>query len=318
MPNTRVGLHVQESTPRESIEAMVNAEQAGIGAAWVTTGGSAPDGLTLLAAAAVETSTIRLGTSIIPTYPRHPLVVAQQTLVMSGLAPGRFVLGVGPSHRQSIENVFGIPFRKPIEHLREYLTILRQALDDGKVEFDGQQYHVHGWRISNPPHVPILLSALRPASYRLAGRLADGAISWITPSAYLRDHAVPALREGMARRTDGRTARLVAHCFAVVSTDSAAVREAARERLEGYLGAPFYQEMFAAAGYPEARQRTASDAMIDAVVAHGDEAETARRIRAFLDAGADEVIVSILPVDADPQASKERTLALLARMSTSG
>lgn len=315
MPNTRVGLHVQEPTPRQAIEAMISAEQAGIGAAWLTTGGTSPDGLTLLAAAAVETSTIRLGTSIVPTYPRHPLAVAQQALVLGDLAPGRFVLGVGPSHRPSIENVFGIPFGKPIEHLREYLTILRQALDAGQVEFDGEQYHVHGWRIGNPPHLPILLSALRPASYRLAGRLADGAISWITPAAYLRDHALPALREGAAQRTDGRTVRLVAHCFAAVSTDTEAVSQAARERLGGYLRAPFYQEMFAAAGYPEAQQQTVTDAMITAVVAHGDEAETARRIRAFLDAGADEVIVSVVPVGANPQASKERTLALLARMA---
>ena len=314
MASTRVGLHVLGPTPRQVVEAIVTAEKLGIGAAWLTTGGNSPDSLTLLAAAAVETSSIQLGTSIVPTYPRHPLVVAQQALAVSGLAPGRFVLGVGPSHRPAIENMFGIPFGKPLVHLREYLTILRQALDDGQVDFDGEQYHVHGWRIDSPPHLPILLSALRPASYRLAGRLADGAISWITPAAYLRDHALPALREGIAQRTDGRSARLVAHCGAVVSTDSAAVYQVARELLGFYVGAPFYQEMFAAAGYPEARQRTVSDAIISAVVAHGDEEQTARGIRAFLEAGADEVIVTILPVGENPRESQERTLALLASL----
>ncbi|MBI2941166.1 MAG: LLM class flavin-dependent oxidoreductase [Chloroflexi bacterium] len=314
MPRQQIGLHAQEMTPRETLAAIVRAEQAGIPAAWLTTGGVGMDGMALLAAAAVQTRTIQLGTSIVPTYPRHPLALVQQTLVLADLAPDRFVLGVGPSHRPGIEGVFGIPFGDVPSHLREYLTVLRQALHLGRFDFDGAQYRVHG-QVPNPPKVPILLSALRTGSYRLAGELADGAISWITPAAYLRDHALPALREGATRRRDGRTPRLVAHCFAAVDEDAAAVVAVARERLGFYLRLPFYQKMAVAAGHPEGAEGKASDAFVAAVVAHGDEEATARGIRSFLDAGADEVIVSPLPVGPDPRASKDRTVALLGKIA---
>lgn len=67
-----------------------------------------PDALTTLAAAAVKTSTVNLGTSIVPIYPRHPLVMAQQALALHDLAPGRLRLGIGPSHRFVIENIYGL------------------------------------------------------------------------------------------------------------------------------------------------------------------------------------------------------------------
>ena len=85
----RIGLHVVGRTAAEVVDGIVRAEERGIPAAWLTTGGVAPDGLTLLAAAAVRTERILLGTSITPTYPRHPLVMAQQSLAVAQLAPGR-------------------------------------------------------------------------------------------------------------------------------------------------------------------------------------------------------------------------------------
>jgi alkanesulfonate monooxygenase SsuD/methylene tetrahydromethanopterin reductase-like flavin-dependent oxidoreductase (luciferase family) len=81
------------------------------------------------------TSSIRMGTSIAPTYPRHPLALAMQAL--SDLAPERLRLGVGPSHRPTIEGVYGLPMPKPLEHLREYVAVLRAALWQGQVDQKG-------------------------------------------------------------------------------------------------------------------------------------------------------------------------------------
>ena len=99
--------------------------------------------LTLYAAAAVRTSRIRLGTSIVPTLPRHPLVVVQQVQVLAQLAPGRFRLGLGPSHRPNVERMYGFDFRAPLGHLREYLQIVKTILHSGSVDFDGRYYHAH-------------------------------------------------------------------------------------------------------------------------------------------------------------------------------
>ncbi|MBI3976812.1 MAG: LLM class flavin-dependent oxidoreductase [Chloroflexi bacterium] len=307
-----VGIAVHEPTPKDTLETIIRADQLGVPAVWLTTGGAGPDGPTLLAAAAARTERILMGTSIVPTFPRHPLVMVQQAIVLGSLAPGRFRLGIGPSHRAPIENTYGIPFERPLEHLREYVEILRQALSTGKVDFDGHRLRAH----ARPPitvEVPVMISALRAHSYELAGEIADGAIAWISPAPFLRDVAIPALQTGAARA--GRPAPpLIAHAFAVVSEDTAAVLEIARRQLAGYPRMPFYQEMFAAAGHPEARQGTWSQAMLDAVVLHGDEAAVARGLRAFLDAGAAEVIASLLAVGPDRRASLERTMRLIASL----
>src|SRR5579884_1828964 len=310
MPDPVVGVAVHEPTVPDTLAMIRHAEQLGVAAAWLTTGGVGPDGLTVLAAAAIQTSWIKLGTAIVPIYPRHPLVVVQQALVLGQLAPGRFRLGIGPSHRPSTEGMYGIRFERPLEHLREYTTILRQALQDGTVDVDGRYYHAHA-RVPSPPNLPVLISALRPASYELAGEIADGAISWITPAPFLRDAARPALLAGAAKRTDGRRPILVGHAFAVVSTDEPAVLQAARERLAGYARLPFYQEMFAAAGYPEARQGTITDALIREIVLFGDENAVRTGVRRYLDAGLDELIVSLLPVGPDRAQTIDRTLHAL-------
>jgi len=306
----RVGVAVHEFTAPAQVAAIELAEQTGVPAAWLTTGGVGPDAMVIFGAAAMKTSRIKLGTAIVPTWPRHPLALVSQTVALAQLAPGRFRLGVGPSHKPGIEGMFGIPFERPFEHLREYVTILKQALQQGPFDLNGKRYRVHG-RVAEPPNVPVMLSALRPGSFRLAGEIADGALAWICPLPYLRDKALPALREG-AQVAGREKPLMVAHCFVAVNEDAAAVREASRDRLANYARLPFYQEMFAAAGLPEARQGTMTDRMLDEIVVHGDETAVAKRLGEYLDAGMDEVIASVLIVGQDRRASMERTMRAIA------
>lgn len=309
-----VGIAVHERSVAETIAVIRRGEEFGVAAAWLTTAGAGPDGLTVLAAAAVQTTRIRLGTAIVPTFPRHPLSLAQQAQVLGNLAPGRFRLGIGPSHRSTIEGTFGIAFERPLEHLREYTTILRQALQEGSVSFEGRLFRVHA-RLPGTYNIPVLLSALRPASYRLAGEVADGAISWVTPAPFLQDVAGPALLAGAAKRTDGKRPLLIGHAFAVVSTDEDTILRTARERLSVYARLPFYQEMFAAAGYPDARQGTLDEALLRSIVLFGDDDAVAAGVQRFLDAGLAELIVSLLPIEAERTASIDRTLRVLASFS---
>ena len=309
----KIGVALHEFGAINQIEAIVLAEQLGVSTAWLTTGGLAPDAMGIFTAAAARTSQIGLGTAIVPMFPRHPLVLVQQTLVVAALAPGRFRLGVGPSHQPAVENMYGIPFERPLEYLREYVTILRSTLHHGKVAFDGKRLHAHGELTAPSPPVPVLVSALRPASYRLAGEISDGALAWVCPLPYLRDEALPALRAGAAK-ANREVPPLIAHCFAAVHEDAAAVRETARNRLAVYARLPFYQEMFVRAGYPEARQGVMSDAMLDAVVVHGDEQTVAGRLQQYLSEGMDEVIVSALVVGDDRRVSLERTLRLIGTL----
>ena len=308
----RVGVALHEIGAPSQVAAIELADRLGVSTAWLTTGGVGPDAMCIFAAAAVKTSRIGLGTAIVPSYPRHPLVTAQQAITVASLAPGRFRLGVGPSHRPSIEGMFGLSYDRPLAHLREYVEVLKGALQRGKFDFDGEQYKVKG-EVPEPPNVPVLVSALRPASFRLAGEVSDGALAWICPLPYLRDVAMPALTEGAAKAGRPRPP-LVAHCFVAVHDDRAAVRESARGRLGMYARAVNYQEMFAAAGLPEARRGAFSDAMVDAVVVGGDEKAVAEQLRAYEAAGMDEVIASVLIVGDDRKSSMERTMRLVASL----
>jgi F420-dependent oxidoreductase-like protein len=287
------------------------AEHLGIQAAWMTTGGARLDSLTTFAAAAVRTPRIKLGTSIVPTFPRHPLVMVQQTQVIAQLAPRRFRLGVGPSHRPSIE-AMGIQFTSPLGHLREYLHILKALLQTGRVDFDGTYYKAHE-AIQAPLAVPVMASALQRGSFELCGEVADGAISWICPGLYLRDVALPAMHTG-AERAGRPVPPLIAHAPVCVHENAEEVRAAVRGQIMNPR-LPFYQRMLIAAGFPEAASGTWSDAMIDAVVLWGDEARVAERLHELFAWGATEVLASPVLAGTDRSASLDRTMRLLGRVA---
>src|SRR5207253_957553 len=194
MSQKRVGVAVGGDKVNDVLAAIERAEQLGLHAAWMTTGGARLDSITIFAAAALRTQHIKLGTSIVPTFPRHPLVMVQQAQVVAQLAPGRFRLGVGPSHRPTIE-AMGLPFTSPLGHLRKYLRILKALLQQGRADMDGTYYKAHE-TISEPLDLPVMASALQRGSFELCGEDADGAISWICPGTYLRDVALPAMRAG--------------------------------------------------------------------------------------------------------------------------
>ena len=138
----RVGLIVDGANAAAAVNSIVAAEAAGVRQIWMTQPPNLPDVLTTCAAAAAKTSTINLGTSIVPTYPRHPLVMAQQALAIHDLAPDRLRLGIGPSHRFIIENMYGLQHSKPLTHLREYSEVLLTVLWTGKVNHRGHFYNV--------------------------------------------------------------------------------------------------------------------------------------------------------------------------------
>jgi F420-dependent oxidoreductase-like protein len=317
MTNGIIGAHIVARDAAGVVDGIVRAESIGIPAVWLTTGGTAPDGLTVLAAAAVRTQRVLMGTAIIPSYPRHPIVTVQQSVAIASLAPGRFRLGVGPSHKPGIEAMYGIPFKQPLSHLRAYLKVLKGLLQEGATDVDEAGITAHARLAGPPPAVPVMASALQPKSFELCGELADGAITWLCPAEYVRDVALPALRAGAARA--GRTAPpLVMHVPVSVIDDAGAVREAVRGQYGRYMDTISYPAMLARAGFPEAQSGTWSDAMIDAVVAHGPANVVAARLQSLLALGAAEIIVSPLGAGANPAATIEDTLRLVGELATSG
>ena len=312
MKNVTVGVHVVAADAAGVVENIVAAEQAGVEVAWMTSGGVAPDPLAVFAAAAGRTTSIRFGTCIIPTFPRHPLALVQSAVAVDSLAPGRLRLGVGPSHKVSVEPMFGIPFERPLEHLREYLQILQAILRTGKVDFQGRRLTARA-QLAGPTGVTVLASALRTNGFRVCGELADGAISWVCPLPYLKEVAIPAILEGAERA--GRTPPpLIAHVPVVVSEDVAAVREAARKQIGFYPRVPFYSQMFQDAGFPEAKDGELSDRMIDTLVGAGSASEVKARLRELPTYGAGELLAMPI-VPAGDREARLRTYAVLGELA---
>ncbi|MBI4202650.1 MAG: LLM class flavin-dependent oxidoreductase [Chloroflexi bacterium] len=310
----RIGVAVGGQDARDVVGRIQRLEDIGIQAAWLTTGGAGRDGLTVFAAAAVQTQRIMMGTSIIPLWPRHPVAVAQQVRTIAELAPGRFRLGVGPSHRAGMERLIGTDFQAPLGHLREYVQILKALLQKGQVDFEGRYYHAHA-STGIAFDVPVMASALRKRSFQLCGEEADGAITWVCPAPYLKATAAPALGEG-ARAKGREMPPLIAHTPVCVHDDPEEARAAMREQMGAYPANPFYTQMLVEAGFPEVEETKAwNDRMIDAVLLHGDEDAVERKLRDVFAIGATEVIVSPVVAGADRQASMERTLHLLGRVS---
>ena len=307
-----IGIQLSFREPRELVAAVQRAEERGVDAVWLPQGGMTPDTMMLLSAAAMVTGRIKFGTSIIPTWPRAPIFIAQQVMALDGLAPGRFRLGIGPSTPAAMGPMYGVDYREPLTHLREYLTILRSFLHEGSVDFHGK-FAGAKVRLREPIDVPVMASALSPGAYRLCGEMADGAISWMSPWRYLRDTALPALREGAAKA--GREAPpLIAHVPVCLDTDPEVVRAATQDQVGQYGKFPVYQVMFRASGYGDTSEGYPQE-LIAELVLSGNEDSVIERFARMREEGVGEIMAHCIYVGTERETYLDRLFDLLARAS---
>jgi alkanesulfonate monooxygenase SsuD/methylene tetrahydromethanopterin reductase-like flavin-dependent oxidoreductase (luciferase family) len=289
------------------LRAAQEAEALGLGAAWLTNGGP-EDCIPLLAAIALQTHRLKLGTSVVQTYPRHPVVLAAEANVIDQLAPGRLRLGVGPSHDIVMASL-GIRREAPFAQLREYVSVVRSLARGGQVDFAGAHYQVHTG-FGRPFNVPIMIGALQRKTFELAGRETDGAITWLCPADYLAAVGLPALERGAA---DAGRARppLIAHVAACVHDNADEVREAVRRGIPN-IGFPAYQRMLVAAGLDEAAGAFWTDDLVDRVIAWGSPDRVAGRIEEMFEIGADEVLIRPIGAGPAPDAVVTGTIEAIA------
>ena len=202
------------------------------------------EALTALAVAGSQVPGIELGTAVVPTYPRHPAVLAQQALTTAlAVGPGRLALGIGLSHKIVIEDMYGYSFDRPARHMREYLSVLQPLLDGTPVSVSGSTLSAHiGLSTPRAGRVPVLLAAMAPRMLALAGEQTDGTILWMTGPATVRDYVVPAITA--AASAAGRPSpRVVCTLPVCVTSDPDAARAAANQELAIYGQLPSYRAM---------------------------------------------------------------------------
>lgn len=278
-----------------SIALAQRADAVGYESIWVTHGIVGREALLVLGAYGHVAPRAGLGTGVLPIYPRHPVLLAQEAMTLSELSRGRLRLGIGVSHEPAMTRGLGLDMGRPLDVMREYVTVLRAALD-GHVEHAGPRYRV-SWRsglLKPPPAPPILLAGLGPKMLELAGEIADGAVLWLCSPAYIRDHALPAIRRGRARAgkaLDGF--EVVAAVPAALTVDRPAGLALFKAELVRYLQLPFYRAMLEGSGFAAdlAAFDTApgaasvSDRLVGALGAVGDFTEVARFVASHREAG---------------------------------
>lgn len=287
-----------------ALDLVERAERAGVDTAWMVMPPLGHDTITVAAAALARTSRIKVGTSIVPAFTRHPLNLAAQAITLDELAPGRFRLGVGTGNLGVMAKGFGTPIARPVARVQEYVDIVRTAIGTGEARYAGE-FHAVDATLLHPAQVEVSLAALGPRMFESAGAVADAAMSWNVPLDYLDAVARPALARGAA--TAGRpTPPLITHLNVLASADRAEALAAGRAALLPFTANPQYAAMYAAAGLPVGADGEPSAQLIDALVVSGDEAALTERL-AELAATRDELLIS-LPWPAGVRRDQEDTV----------
>ena len=286
----------------KALERVTLADRLGYDAAYVTHI-AGRDSLTVLMAYAAATERIRLGTGVVPIFSRTPATMAQTAATIDEYSQGRMVLGLGVSHRVTVENWHGQKIVKPVTQMREYLSGVRAILRGSEPpdsEFFPTKFAFMGY--SARPELPIYVAALSPNMIRLAGELADGVMLWLCCPSYIESTVIPALREGVER--SGRSLDdfdVVAAVPVALTDDPEAARAALRQDLIPYASLPFYRAMLEASGFAdelaafdegmaagdlERAKSGLSDRMLDELAGIGSAQEVHGAVRRYQAAGA--------------------------------
>lgn len=286
----RIGIMAGASGVDEGLDDLIvfakDLEARGFDAMWMAN----IFGIDAITAAAVigrETKTIRLGTAVVPTYPRHPTALAQQALTTQTACSGRFVLGIGLSHQIVIEGMLGLSYARRAQHMREYMAVLGPLMRLEPAKFEGDEYRVNlTLTIPNAEPVPTLLAALGDHMLRIAGQTADGTILWMTGPETIETHVGPKLRS--AATDAGRAEPRIVAGLPIVLTDQVdSAREIIAKTLVIYGQLPSYRAMLDKEG-------VAGPADVALV---GDEKTLDKEIQRLRDIGVTDFCASIVPTE---------------------
>jgi F420-dependent oxidoreductase-like protein len=260
------------------------------------------DAITAQAVIGREVDGIELGTAVVPTYPRHPMMLAAQALTASAASHGRFTLGIGLSHQIVIEGMFGFSFEKPARHMREYLSILVPLLHEGAVNFEGETLTYRGpVQFPGVPPCQVVIAALAPRMLALAGEVADGTITWMTGPATIGDHIAPSIAK--AADGAGRPApRIIGALPVMVTDDPDGARQQASKVFSIYNDLPSYRAML---------DREGAGGPGDVAVV-GDEDTVRAGVTAMADAGCtDFLAVEFASTDEERTRTRDLLKSLL-------
>ncbi len=255
-------------------DVAAEVEELGYGALWYSEAHNGKESLSHGALLLAATRRIVVASGIANIWVRDPMAMVAGANALGEAFPGRFVLGLGVSHPPQLAPR-GHSYGRPVATMRAYLEAMNEA------EYAGP-------RPAEP--VPRLLGALRPPMLELAAAMADGAHPYLVPVEHTR----------RARSILGRDKLLATELFVLLEDDPAEARRLGREALAWYLTLPNYTDNLRWLGFGDDDLASGgSDALVDGLVAWGDEDAIRERVALHLEAGADHVCIQPIGRNAD-------------------
>ena len=257
------------------------------------------DALTALAVIAESVEGIRLGTSVIPTYPRHPMMLAQQALTVNQVSNGRLDLGIGLSHKPVVEGMWGISFDAPVGHMSDYLQILMALLHDGTISYGGKHLTSRGGIDVPADAPPVLVAALGPQMLKLVGRVADGTVTWMTGPETIRNHISPIINAA-AEEAGRPVPQVIAAVPVCITSDSDMAEEYAKRDFGFYGDLPSYRAMLEREGLANSWD----------IALSGSFEQVADGLQKYADSGGTQVVAAVY----GPDEAREQTVSELAKL----
>jgi probable F420-dependent oxidoreductase len=306
--NVRLGLTLPVGGAQNAVELARAAKERGYDEIWMAevNGG---DSYALAGAVAQGLPGTRIGTAVVPAQTRTPMMHAMAAMTLSQLTDGNFILGIGLSSPNIVQDWAGLPYNKPLTRMREHIEVLRQMLSGQKTTYEGRTLSAKGFRLEGRPvgEVPIYLGALNKHMLRLGGALADGICLNMVPESALAQ-VLGEVRAGAEEAgRDPNEIEVVARLHVVMVDDQAMGRNLIRTVFGAYAATPGYNKCFEWIGFEdEARQiREAfarrdragvaagvTERLCDAMAIVGDRDTVRARVRAYAEAGIDVCIVN--------------------------
>ncbi|HJM29022.1 MAG: LLM class F420-dependent oxidoreductase [Acidimicrobiales bacterium] len=294
-----LGIFGSANTVEDLKTQVASAQDHGFGSFW-TPQIFDLDALTALAVIATEVPEIRLGTAVVPTYPRHPMMLAQQALTVNQVTGGRLDLGIGLSHKPVVEGMWGISFDGPVGHMSDYLKILMALLHEGSISHSGKHLTSRGdiGVPADPP--PVLVAALGPQMLKLVGRVADGTSTWMTGPTTIQNHVCPTINNAaeLAGRPQPQVVTAVPVC---ITEDIDDAKKMASEYFGFYGELPSYRAMLDREGL----ENSWDIALI------GSFEKVAEGLQGYVEAGATQVVATVFGSGDDQQNTISRLSDLL-------
>ena len=289
------------------------AEEAGLASLWIPQIPDDFDALTAAALIGAQTSSIEIGTAVVPVQPRHPIALAHQALSTQAVCGGRLTLGLGVSHHWVVDEMLGLPYERPAPTIRAYLDVLDRALaGPGMVDVENELFRIHNpIDITDIVPTSVMIAALGPVMLRLAGERADGTILWLADERAIGSHVAPTI-SGAASAAGRPPPRIVAGVPVCLCRDDeveTAVSRANRVLSESEVS-PNYQKLLDLGD-----ARTVGD-----ILAAGSESSIRSRLQSFADAGATDVSLRVVPIGDsrdEKLASSRRTREYVASLAGS-